>query len=122
MKTLGFKQGLADFVLDAMGNASDFERQNTEQAKGKKKESAFMQRLRDMGVISFCGEDVKDVVVRDAPDSAAMEAAKRKAMAEKADTGTERLLKMGELLASIRRSEAACPRRACRHRPSDDHG
>ena len=45
LHTLGFKQGLADFVLDAMGKASDFERQNTEQAKGRKKESAFMQRL-----------------------------------------------------------------------------
>ena len=203
LQTLGFKQGLADFVLDAMGKASDFERQNTEQAKGKKKESAFMQRLasvmgeavkvnaattpkpksepaippeerlratveaecpdverlvvkfrrdasgrsvggavavgrgvgrseiarriaethgvalpdsavelidpetwkllqrlRDMGVISFCGEDVKDVVVRDAPDAAALEAAKRKAAVEKADAETERLLKMGELLVN----------------------
>ena len=199
LHTLGFKQGLADFVLDAMGKASDFERQNTEQAKGRKKESAFMQRLasvmgeavkvnaeskpeggsaispeerlrtavesgcpgverlvvkfrrdasgrsvggavavgrgvgrseiarriaethgvalpdsavelidpetwkllrrlRDMGVISFCGEDVEDIVVRDAPDAAAMEAAKRKAAVEKADAETERLLKMGELL------------------------
>ncbi len=203
LQTLGFKQGLADFVLDAMGKASDFELQNTERAKGKKKESAFMQRLasvmgeavkvnaattpkpkgeptippedrlrasveaecpgverlvvkfrrdasgrsvggavavgrgvgrseiarriaethgvalpdsavevidpetwkllqrlRDMGVISFCGEDVKDVVVRDAPDAAAMEAAKRKAAVEKADAETERLLKMGELLVN----------------------
>ena len=203
LQTLGFKQGLADFVLDAMGKASDFERQNTEQAKGKKKESAFMQRLasvmgeavkvnavatskpksepaippeerlratveaecpgverlvvkfrrdasgrsvggavavgrgvgrseiarriaethgvalpdsavelidpetwkllqrlRDMGVISFCGEDVKDVIVRDAPDAAALEAAKRKAAVEKADAETERLLKMGELLVN----------------------
>ena len=199
LQTLGFKQGLADFVLDAMGKASDFERQNTEQAKGRKKESAFMQRLasvmgeavkvnaeakpkseptippeerlratveaecpgverlvvkfrrdasgrsvggavavgrgvgrsdiarriaethgvalpdsavelidpetwkllqrlHDMGVISFCGEDVKDVVVRDAPDAAALEAVKRKAAVEKADAETERLLKMGELL------------------------
>ena len=201
LQTLGFKQGLADFVLDAMGKASDFERQNTEQAKGRKKESAFMQRLasvmgeavkvnaeakpkgesnvppeerlraaveaecpgverlvvkfrrdasgrsvggavavgrgvgrseiarriaethgvalpdsavelidpetwkllrrlRDMGVISFCGEDVEDVVVRDAPDAAAMEAAKRKAAVEQADAEAERLLKMGELLVS----------------------
>ena len=201
LQTLGFKQGLADFVLDAMGKASDFERQNTEQAKGRKKESAFMQRLasvmgeavkvnaeagpkgesaispgerlraaveaecpgverlvlkfrrdasgvsvggavavgrgigrseiarriaethgvalpdsavelidpetwkllrrlRDMGVISFSGEDVEDVVVRDAPDEAAMDAAKRKAAAEKADAEVERLLKMGELLVS----------------------
>jgi len=37
LATLGFKQGLADFVLDAMGKASDFERQNTEAAKGRKK-------------------------------------------------------------------------------------
>ena len=203
LQTLGFKQGLADFVLDAMGNAADFELQNTEKAKGKKKESAFMQRLasvmgeavkvnaaatpkpkgeptippedrlrasveaecpgverlvvkfrcdasgrsvggavavgrgvgrseiaqriaethgvalpdsavevidpetwkllqrlRDMGVISFCGEDVKDVVVRDAPDAAAMEAAKRRKAAEKADAETQRLLDMGTLLVN----------------------
>lgn len=203
LQTLGFKQGLADFVLDAMGNAADFELQNTEKAKGKKKESAFMQRLasvmgeavrvnaavtpkpkgepaippedrlrasveaecpgverlvvkfrhdasgrnvggavavgrgvgrsdiaqriaethgvalpdsavevidpetwkllqrlRDMGVISFCGEDVKDVVVRDAPDAAAMEAAKRRKVAEKADAETQRLLDMGTLLVN----------------------
>ena len=60
----------------------------------------LLQRLRDMGVISFCGEDVKDVVVRDAPDSAALEVAKRKAAVEKADAETERLLKMGELLVN----------------------
>ncbi len=60
----------------------------------------LLQRLRDMGVISFCGEDVKDVVVRDAPDAAALEAAKRKAAVEKADAETERLLKMGELLVN----------------------
>lgn len=199
LQTLGFKQGLADFVLDAMGNAADFERQNTEAAKGKRKESAFMQRLasvmgeavkvdvesaskkgpsippedrlrasveaecpgverlvvkfrrdaagrsvggavavgrgvgrseiakriaethgvalpdsavevidpetwkllqrlRDMGVISFCDEDVKDVVVRDAPDAAAMEAAKRRKAAEKADAEVQRLMDMGTLL------------------------
>lgn len=44
LQTLGFKQGLADFVLDAMGEAADFERQNRESMQGKKK-SAFMQRL-----------------------------------------------------------------------------
>ena len=58
----------------------------------------LLQRLRDMGVISFCGEDVKDVVVRDAPDAAAMEAAKRRKAAEKADAETQRLLDMGTLL------------------------
>jgi hypothetical protein len=201
LQTLGFKQGLADFVLDAMGNAADFELQNTEKAKGKKKESAFMQRLasvmgeavkvnvepaskkepsippedrlrasveaecpgverlvvkfrrdasgrniggavavgrgvgrseivsriaethgvalpdsavevidpetwkllqrlRDMGVISFCGEDVKDVVVRDAPDAAAMEEAKRRKAAEKADAEVQRLMDMGALLVN----------------------
>lgn len=203
LQTLGFKQGLADFVLDAMGNAADFELQNTEKAKGRKKESAFMQRLasvmgdavkvnaatppkpkdgpaippeerlrasveaecpgverlvvkfgrdasgrnvggavavgrgvgrseiaqriaethgvalpdsavevidpktwkllqrlRDMGVIAFCGEDVKNVVVRDAPDAAAMEAEKRRKAAEKADAETQRLLDMGALLVN----------------------
>ena len=48
LQTLGFKQGLADFVLDAMGDASDFERQNSEEKKGKRKESAFMQRLKSV--------------------------------------------------------------------------
>ena len=201
LQTLGFKQGLADFVLDAMGDAKDFERQNTEAAKGKKKESAFMQRLasvmgeavkvnaeakpksepaippedrlrasveaecpgvervvvkfrreasgrgvggavavgrgvgrseiarriaethgvalpdsavevidpetwkllerlRDMGVISFCGEGVKDIVVRDAPDAAALESAKRRKAAEKADAEAQRLLDMGALLVN----------------------
>lgn len=201
LETLGFKQGLADFVLDAMGKASDFERQNTEAAKGRKKESAFMQRLasvmggavkvneepkpkrepaippeerlrasveaecpgmerlvvkfkndasgrsvggavavgrgigrseiarriaethgvalpdsavevidpetwkllqrlRDMGVISFCGEGMKDIIVRDEPDTAAMETAKRKAAIEKADAEVERLLNMGTLLVN----------------------
>ena len=60
----------------------------------------LLQRLRDMGVISFCGEDVKDVVVRDAPDAAALEAAKRKAEVEKADAETQRLLDMGALLVN----------------------
>ena len=60
----------------------------------------LLQRLRDMGVISFCGEDVKDVVVRDAPDAAAMEAAKRRKAAEKADVETQRLLDMGTLLVN----------------------
>ena len=60
----------------------------------------LLQRLRDMGVIAFCGEDVKDIVVRDAPDAAALEEAKRKAAVEKADAETERLLKMGELLVN----------------------
>lgn len=45
LQTLSFKQGLADFVLDAIGDASDFEYQNREQEKGGKKPSAFMQRL-----------------------------------------------------------------------------
>ena len=60
----------------------------------------LLQRLRDMGVISFCGEDVKDVVVRDAPDAAAMEAEKRRTAAEKADAETQRLLDMGALLVN----------------------
>lgn len=58
----------------------------------------LLLRLRDMGVISFCDADVKDVVVRDAPDAAAMEAAKRRKAAEKADAKTQRLLDMGTLL------------------------
>lgn len=200
LQTLSFKQGLADFVLDALGNAKDFERQNAEDVKGRRKESAFMQRLasvmgeavkvnaapqpkgepsippeerlrasmtaecpgverliigmgsgdggvrgvvavgrgiigrdeiarrvaethgvalpdsaveviapetwkllerlRDMGVISFCQDRVKELFVRAAPDVAKVEEAKRKAAAEKADAETERLLKMGELLVN----------------------
>jgi hypothetical protein len=53
-----------------------------------------------MGVISFCGEDVKDVVVRDAPDAAAMEEAKRRNAAEKADAEVQRLMDMGALLVN----------------------
>ncbi len=199
LQTLDFKQGLADFVLDAMGKASDFECQNTEEARGKKRASAFMQRvasvmgeavkvktpaapksesaippeerlratiktecpamerlivkfkrdgagrrvggvvavgrgvarseiasriaeihgvalpdsvvemvapetwelllrLRDMGIIAFCNEDMQDIVVRGASDAVAIEAAKRKAAAEKVDAEAERLLKVGELL------------------------
>jgi len=45
LQTLSFKQGLADFVLDAMGDAADFELQNLDENKGRKKQSAFMQRL-----------------------------------------------------------------------------
>ena len=60
----------------------------------------LLQRLRDMGVIAFCGEDVKDVVVRDAPDAAAMEVAKRRKAAEKADAEVQRLMDMGTLLVN----------------------
>ena len=45
LQTLSFKQGLADFVLDAMGEAKDFEYQNRDEEKNRKKPSAFMQRL-----------------------------------------------------------------------------
>ena len=45
LQTLSFKQGLADFVLDAMGEAKDFEYQNRDEEKNNKKPSAFMQRL-----------------------------------------------------------------------------
>ena len=45
LQTLSFKQGLADFVLDAMGEAKDFEYQNRDEEKNKKKPSAFMLRL-----------------------------------------------------------------------------
>lgn len=45
LQTLSFKQGLADFVLDAMGEAKDFEYQNRDEEKNTKKPSAFMQRL-----------------------------------------------------------------------------
>ena len=45
LQTLSFKQGLADFVLDAMGEARDFEYQNRDEEKNRKKPSAFMQRL-----------------------------------------------------------------------------
>lgn len=45
LQTLSFKQGLADYVLDAMGEASDFELKNRDDGQGKKKPSAFMQRL-----------------------------------------------------------------------------
>ncbi len=52
--TLDFKQGLADFVLDARGDAADFEMRDAPEAKGRKKESAFMQRLA-----SVMGDAVK---------------------------------------------------------------
>ncbi len=201
LQTLSFKQGLADFVLDAMGDAADFERQNLDEKKGKKKESAFMQRLasvmgdavkvkpepaprseprippeerlraemaaecpgverlvmglageggertvrgavvvgsgidrteaarriagthgvalpdsavevvtpetwrllerlRDMGIIKFCSENAKDVFVREAPDAAKAEAARRRKAAEKSDAEVGRLLNMGELLVN----------------------
>jgi len=200
LQTLSFKQGLADFVLDAMGDAADFERQNLDENKGKKK-SAFMQRLasvmgdavkvrpepapraepkippeerlraemaaecpgverlvmgfagegegrgvrgavvvgsgidraeaasriagthgvalpdsavevvspetwrllerlRDMGVIEFCSEHAKEVFVREAPDAAKAEAARRRKASEKADAEVDRLLGMGELLVN----------------------
>lgn len=54
LQTLDFKQGLADFVLDAQGDAADFERLDAEEAKGRRKESAFMQRLA-----SVMGDAVK---------------------------------------------------------------
>jgi len=60
----------------------------------------LLQRLRDMGVISFCNEGIKDIIVRDEPDAAAMETAKRKAAIEKADAEVERLLNMGALLVN----------------------
>ena len=201
LQTLSFKQGLADFVLDAMGDAADFERQNLDEKKDKKKESAFMQRLasvmgdavkvkpepqprsepkippeerlraemaaecpgverlvmglageggergvrgavvvgsgidraeaarriagthgvalpdsavevvtpetwrlldrlRDMGIISFCSGNAKEVFVRDAPDAAKAEAARRRKAAEKSDAELDRLLSMGELLVN----------------------
>ena len=202
LQTLSFKQGLADYVLDAMGDAADFELQNFDEAKGrKKKESAFMQRLasvmgnavkvrpesqkpettkippderlraefaaecpgverlvmgladegagrgvrgavvvgngidrteaarriagthgvalpdsavevissetwrllerlRDMGIIQFCGENTKEVLVRDAPDAAKAEEARRRRMAEKSDAEVGHLLDMGELLVN----------------------
>ncbi len=193
--TLDFKQGLADFVLDAMGDAADFERRDAAEAKGRKKESAFMQRLasvmgdavkvhaepsaprepqippderlraeiaaecpgverlvlgfsgdvprgavvvgsgidrteaarriagthgtalpdaavevipsetwsllerlRDIGVISFCSDSTKTVFLREPADAAKAERQRRAVTAKKADAETERLLKMGELL------------------------
>ena len=200
LQTLSFKQGLADFVLDAIGDAADFERQNLDENKGKKK-SAFMQRLasvmgdavkvrpepaqraepnippeerlraemaaecpgverlvmgfagegegrgvhgavvvgngidrseaasriagthgvalpdsavevvspetwrllerlRDMGVIKFCSENAKEVFVREAPDAAKAEAARRRKASEKAEAEVDRLLGMGQLLVN----------------------
>lgn len=199
LQTLSFKQGLADFVLDALGEASDFERQNRDEAKGRKKPSAFMQRLASvmggavkvepetppkdevrippeerlrasvsvecpgverltlgysgsgtgrtlrsalvvgaaldrtdlakriaethgvalpdgaietispevwdtlqrlqaLGIITFCTGESRDVLVREAPDLARLEAAKRKAEAERALSTAARSLDMGELL------------------------
>lgn len=202
LQTLSFKQGLADYVLDAMGNAADFERQNLDEGKGrKKKASAFMQRLasvmgdavkvkpepqrreepkippeerlraelaaecpgverlllgvsgegeehdmkgavvvgsgidkteaarriagthgvalpdsavevvspatwrllerlRDMGIIKFCGGTAREVFVRETPDPAKAEEALRRKAAEKSDAEVDRLLKMGELLVN----------------------
>lgn len=201
LQTLGFKQGLADFVLDAMGEAADFERQNAEETKGRRKESAFMQRLasvmgdsvkvepaagpkqepsippeerlragfaaecpavervslglsgkgaessvrsavvvgtgvakddvvrriaethgvalpdssvevissetwallerlKDLGFITFTKECSQDVLVREKQDTARMEASRRSAAAEKAAAETEKHLKMGELLVN----------------------
>lgn len=46
LSTLSFKQGLADFVLDAMGDATAFEgRQDEEPKDGRRKRNAFMERL-----------------------------------------------------------------------------
>ena len=49
LQTLSFKQGLADFVLNAIGEAKDFECQNRDEEKNRKKPSAFMQRLTRPG-------------------------------------------------------------------------
>ena len=60
----------------------------------------LLERLRDMGIIKFCAENTKDVFVRETPDTAKAEAARRRKAAETADAEVERLLKMGELLVS----------------------
>ena len=44
--TLRYKQGLSDFVLDAIGDAKDFEkRRDVDEGDGRKKRNAFMERL-----------------------------------------------------------------------------
>ncbi len=70
LQTLSFKQGLADFVLDALGEASDFERQNRDEAKGKKKPSAFMQRLASVmgGAVKVEPESPTKAEVRIPPE------------------------------------------------------
>ena len=46
LSTLSFKQGLADYVLDAMGDAEAFEGRRDEEPKdGRRKRNAFMERL-----------------------------------------------------------------------------
>ena len=60
----------------------------------------LLERLRDMGIISFCGETAKAVLVRDAPDVAKVEEARRRKVAEKSDAEVSRLLDMGELLVN----------------------
>ena len=55
LTTLSFKQGLADFVLDAMGDAAAFEGRRDEEPKdGRRKRNAFMERLA-----SVMGEGVR---------------------------------------------------------------
>ncbi len=57
LQTLSFKQGLADYVLDEIGDAADFERLNAE-ANGEKrqKKSAFLQRLSSIMGDTAVGE------------------------------------------------------------------
>ena len=45
LQTLDFKQGLADFVLDARGDAADFEMRDSRDPDARRKQNAFMQRL-----------------------------------------------------------------------------
>ena len=60
----------------------------------------LLERLRDMGVIKFCSENAKEVFVREAPDAAKAEAARRRKASEKAEAEVDRLLGMGQLLVN----------------------
>ena len=64
----------------------------------------LLQRLRDMGVISFCGGDVKDVVVRDVPDIAEMEA-KKDLLAFKQELVSEAFAAAVERIANLPKEE-----------------